>query len=177
MVGWCEIKLYYHWRKFRWFYAFIINIINIFWPRTLLGFISEFDAWEVCLRLRDNGLLAKPTHGDKIRFAPPLVMTEEQLLEACNIIKNTIMSFAWVSTHAMNCLEAISELLLCIYLYMKMGNYLENQFKSEFGIYIVYIKTYTLWEIRNMKFLFKINPFQILALISWNFFCILYMIS
>ncbi|MBT8271070.1 MAG: ornithine--oxo-acid transaminase, partial [Bacteroidia bacterium] len=36
-------------------------------------------AWEICLRLRDNGLLAKPTHGNIIRFAPPLVMTEEQL--------------------------------------------------------------------------------------------------
>ncbi|VDI66154.1 ornithine aminotransferase, mitochondrial-like isoform X1 [Mytilus galloprovincialis] len=56
--------------------------------------ISErFDAWEVCMRLRDNGLLAKPTHGDIIRFAPPLVMNEEQLMESVNIIKSTVMSF------------------------------------------------------------------------------------
>jgi ornithine--oxo-acid transaminase len=47
---------------------------------------SPKTAWELCLLLRDNGLLAKPTHGDIIRFAPPLVITEEQLHEACNII-------------------------------------------------------------------------------------------
>jgi ornithine--oxo-acid transaminase len=51
------------------------------------------DAWDVCLKLKDNGLLAKPTHGDIIRFAPPLVITEEQLLECILIIKKTILSF------------------------------------------------------------------------------------
>ncbi|MDB0027113.1 ornithine--oxo-acid transaminase [Flavobacteriales bacterium] len=51
------------------------------------------EAWDVCLALRDNGLLAKPTHGDIIRFAPPLVITEEQLLECIAIIKKTILSF------------------------------------------------------------------------------------
>ena len=51
-------------------------------------------AWDVCLALRDNGLLAKPTHGDKIRFAPPLVITETQLHECCDIIEQTILSFA-----------------------------------------------------------------------------------
>ena len=50
-------------------------------------------AWDVCLRLRDNGLLAKPTHGDIIRFAPPLVMTKAQLMECIEIIKKTILSF------------------------------------------------------------------------------------
>jgi len=50
-------------------------------------------AWEVCLKLRDNGLLTKPTHGDTIRLAPPLVLTDEQCLEAADIIKKTIMSF------------------------------------------------------------------------------------
>ncbi|MDW3646169.1 MAG: ornithine--oxo-acid transaminase [Bacteroidia bacterium] len=50
-------------------------------------------AWEICLKLRDNGLLAKPTHGNIIRFAPPLVMTEEQLDECCNIIQRTIEAF------------------------------------------------------------------------------------
>ena len=51
------------------------------------------EAWDVCLRLRDNGLLAKPTHGDIIRFAPPLVMTEAQLMDCIEIIKKTILSF------------------------------------------------------------------------------------
>ena len=51
------------------------------------------EAWDVCLKLRDNGLLAKPTHGDIIRFAPPLVITESQLMECIEIIKKTILSF------------------------------------------------------------------------------------
>lgn len=50
-------------------------------------------AWNICLKLRDNGLLAKPTHGNKIRFAPPLVMNDEQLAECIDIIKKTILSF------------------------------------------------------------------------------------
>jgi len=50
-------------------------------------------AWDFCLKLRDNGLLAKPTHGDKIRFAPPLVMTEEQLMDCVDIIKTTVHQF------------------------------------------------------------------------------------
>ena len=51
------------------------------------------EAWDVCLKLRDNGLLAKPTHGDIIRFAPPLVITETQLMECVDIIKKTLQSF------------------------------------------------------------------------------------
>lgn len=50
-------------------------------------------AWNICLRLRDNGLLAKPTHGNIIRFAPPLVMTEKQLLECVSIITETLKEF------------------------------------------------------------------------------------
>jgi ornithine--oxo-acid transaminase len=50
-------------------------------------------AWDMCMALRDNGLLAKPTHGNIIRFAPPLVITKEQLLECISIIENTIKSF------------------------------------------------------------------------------------
>ncbi len=50
-------------------------------------------AWDVCLKLRDNGLLAKPTHGEIIRFSPPLVITEEQLMDCVSIIKKTILSF------------------------------------------------------------------------------------
>lgn len=53
---------------------------------------AEYDAWEVCLRLRDNGLLAKPTHEDKIRLAPPLVITEAQIKECVDIIAKTINS-------------------------------------------------------------------------------------
>lgn len=49
------------------------------------------NAWDVCLKLAENGLLAKPTHGNIIRFAPPLIITEEQLLECCSIIRKTII--------------------------------------------------------------------------------------
>tara|TARA_Y100001933_G_scaffold2749_1_gene2626 strand:+ start:1592 stop:2806 length:1215 start_codon:yes stop_codon:yes gene_type:complete len=52
------------------------------------------EAWDVCLKLRDNGLLAKPTQGDIIRFAPPLVMNENQLYECVEIIKKTVQSFS-----------------------------------------------------------------------------------
>ncbi len=50
-------------------------------------------AWQICLKLRDNGLLAKPTHGNIIRFAPPLVMTESQLHECIDIIIKTLREF------------------------------------------------------------------------------------
>ena len=50
-------------------------------------------AWNLCVALKENGLLAKPTHGNIIRFAPPLVMTEEQLLDCVSIIEKTIMEF------------------------------------------------------------------------------------
>ncbi len=51
------------------------------------------EAWDVCLKMKELGLLAKPTHGDIIRFAPPLVITEEQLREAIKIIQKAISSF------------------------------------------------------------------------------------
>ena len=50
-------------------------------------------AWNICLSLRDNGLLAKPTHGNIIRFAPPLVINEEQLMICIDVIINTIKKF------------------------------------------------------------------------------------
>jgi ornithine--oxo-acid transaminase len=50
-------------------------------------------AWNICMKLRDNGLLAKPTHGNIIRFAPPLVMTKEQLLDCVDIIIKTLKEF------------------------------------------------------------------------------------
>jgi len=47
-------------------------------------------AWELCLALKENGLLAKPTHGDKIRFAPPLIINKDQILECIEIIKKSL---------------------------------------------------------------------------------------
>jgi ornithine--oxo-acid transaminase len=55
---------------------------------------QDYDAWEFCMRLRDNGLLAKPTHGDKIRFAPPLVINEEQMHESIEVIEKVAKSFS-----------------------------------------------------------------------------------
>ncbi|HNA00773.1 MAG TPA: ornithine--oxo-acid transaminase [Ferruginibacter sp.] len=51
-------------------------------------------AWELCLALKENGLLAKPTHGDKIRFAPPLVINKEQVLECVRIIEKSLSRLA-----------------------------------------------------------------------------------
>jgi ornithine--oxo-acid transaminase len=50
-------------------------------------------AWDICLRFRDYGLLAKPTHGNKIRFAPPLVITEEQIHDCLAIIEKALNDF------------------------------------------------------------------------------------
>jgi len=75
------------------------NIINLVRGKGLLNAILINDsedsdtAWNICLALRDNGLLAKPTHGNIIRFAPPLVMTEEQLLDCVSIIVKTLKQF------------------------------------------------------------------------------------
>ncbi|MBN2587895.1 MAG: ornithine--oxo-acid transaminase [Candidatus Fermentibacteraceae bacterium] len=51
------------------------------------------EAWDVCLKMAENGLLAKPTHGDIIRFAPPLVITEDQLMECVSIIERSLAAF------------------------------------------------------------------------------------
>lgn len=75
------------------------SVVTLVRGRGLLNAI-EVDAsedsslgWDFCMKLRDNGLLAKPTHGNKIRFAPPLVMTESQLMECVDIIKYTVKAF------------------------------------------------------------------------------------
>jgi ornithine--oxo-acid transaminase len=47
-------------------------------------------AWDLCVELKENGLLAKPTHGDKIRLAPPLVITKEQIDECVDILKKSL---------------------------------------------------------------------------------------
>ena len=75
------------------------NIVKLIRGKGLLNAIVINDspesetAWNICLSLRDNGLLAKPTHGNIIRFAPPLVINEEQLMICINIIVNTILKF------------------------------------------------------------------------------------
>ncbi|MFV0564494.1 MAG: ornithine--oxo-acid transaminase [Flavobacteriaceae bacterium] len=75
------------------------NIVKLVRGKGLLNAIvindsEESDtAWNICLALRDNGLLAKPTHGNIIRFAPPLVMTKEQLLDCVSIIIKTLNKF------------------------------------------------------------------------------------
>jgi len=50
-------------------------------------------AWNLCLKFAENGLLAKPTHGNIIRLAPPLVITEEQIHECCDIIEKSVKGF------------------------------------------------------------------------------------
>jgi len=75
------------------------SIVNGVRGRGLLNAILINDteesetAWNICMALRDNGLLAKPTHGNIIRFAPPLVMTKEQLLDCVSIIIKTLKQF------------------------------------------------------------------------------------
>jgi ornithine--oxo-acid transaminase len=75
------------------------NLVRLVRGKGLLNAIvinddEESDtAWNICLALRDNGLLAKPTHGNIIRFAPPLVMNEEQLLDCVSIIVKTLKQF------------------------------------------------------------------------------------
>jgi ornithine--oxo-acid transaminase len=56
----------------------------------LIDHANKDAAWELCLELKENGLLAKPTHGDKIRFAPPLVITKEQIMECVDIISDSL---------------------------------------------------------------------------------------
>lgn len=51
-------------------------------------------AWQLCLAMKENGLLAKPTHGDKIRLAPPLVMNKEQIMDAVAIISRSLQTFS-----------------------------------------------------------------------------------
>ncbi len=75
------------------------SLVNLVRGKGLLNAIVINDdeesetAWNICLALRDNGLLAKPTHGNIIRFAPPLVMTEEQVLDCVSIIVKTLKQF------------------------------------------------------------------------------------
>ncbi|RZJ73176.1 MAG: ornithine--oxo-acid transaminase [Flavobacterium sp.] len=75
------------------------NIVSLVRGKGLLNAIVINDsedsstAWDICMAMKENGLLAKPTHGNIIRFAPPLVMTEEQLLDCVSIITETLKAF------------------------------------------------------------------------------------
>ncbi|HSP40804.1 MAG TPA: ornithine--oxo-acid transaminase [Gillisia sp.] len=75
------------------------NIVNLVRGKGLLNAIVINDtedsstAWDICVALKENGLLAKPTHGNIIRFAPPLVMNEEELNECIEIITSTLKDF------------------------------------------------------------------------------------
>jgi len=75
------------------------DLVNLVRGKGLLNAIVINDtedsktAWNICVALKENGLLAKPTHGNIIRFAPPLVINEEQLHECCDIIEKTILEF------------------------------------------------------------------------------------
>ncbi|HBK71437.1 MAG TPA: ornithine--oxo-acid transaminase [Flavobacteriaceae bacterium] len=75
------------------------NLVKLVRGKGLLNAIVIDDAeesstaWDICMALKENGLLAKPTHGNIIRFAPPLVMTEEQLQDCISIISSTILNF------------------------------------------------------------------------------------
>jgi ornithine--oxo-acid transaminase len=51
-------------------------------------------SWNICLQLCEEGLLAKPTQGDKIRFAPPLIINEKQILESVNMIDKALKKFS-----------------------------------------------------------------------------------
>ena len=75
------------------------NIVTLVRGKGLLNAIVINDsedsstAWDICMKMKENGLLAKPTHGNIIRFAPPLVMNEEQLLDCVEIITRTLKEF------------------------------------------------------------------------------------
>jgi len=76
-----------------------LNIVSLIRGKGLLNAIVINDsedsstAWDMCMALRDNGLLAKPTHGNIIRFAPPLVISKEELMKCIGIIENTLITF------------------------------------------------------------------------------------
>ena len=75
------------------------KLINLIRGKGLLNALVINDsetsstAWNICLKMRDNGLIAKPTHGNIIRFAPPLVINKDQVEESCKIIEKSIAEF------------------------------------------------------------------------------------
>ncbi|MDQ7917416.1 ornithine--oxo-acid transaminase [Mesonia sp. MT50] len=75
------------------------KVVNLVRGKGLLNAIVINDsedsstAWDICMALKENGLLAKPTHGNIIRFAPPLVITKDQLMDCVSIITKTLSTF------------------------------------------------------------------------------------
>ena len=75
------------------------NLVKLIRGKGLLNALVVNDsetsstAWDICIRMKDNGLIAKPTHGNIIRFAPPLVINKEQIDESCQIIKKSILEY------------------------------------------------------------------------------------
>ena len=75
------------------------KVVNLVRGKGLLNAIVINDseesstAWDICMALKENGLLAKPTHGNIIRFAPPLVITKEEIMDCVSIIVKTLRTF------------------------------------------------------------------------------------
>lgn len=75
------------------------NLVNLVRGKGLLNavVINESEdsstAWDICMKMKENGLIAKPTHGNIIRFAPPLVITKEEIKMSCEIISSSILDF------------------------------------------------------------------------------------
>jgi ornithine--oxo-acid transaminase len=74
-------------------------VVSPFMYERCVALLAGHTAWDLCLKLKDNGLLAKPTHGDKIRLAPPLIITEEQIRECADIITRSVTEL-WSSKSA-----------------------------------------------------------------------------
>ena len=62
---------------------------------------NGYEAWDICLKLKEKGVLCKPTHRHIIRLAPPLVITEDQLMEVTEIIKKCLMRYKLLKTKLM----------------------------------------------------------------------------
>jgi ornithine--oxo-acid transaminase len=71
----------------------LLNAVDVT-PSTNSKTGAKLDAWEACLRLAERGILAKPTHGNIIRFAPPLVIEESHLIDCCGVIRDTLAEMA-----------------------------------------------------------------------------------
>ena len=75
------------------------NILKLVRGKGLLNAVVINDtedsstAWDICILMKNNGLIAKPTHGNIIRFAPPLVINSEEINSSCNIIEKSILEY------------------------------------------------------------------------------------
>ena len=75
------------------------DLVNLIRGKGLLNALVIHDsedsstAWDICLKMKEKGLIAKPTHGNIIRFAPPLVINKKEIDESCQIIRDCILNF------------------------------------------------------------------------------------